>query len=80
MYKIRCNVAMYTCSVHVPESGEWSVPSQNGMTPGGRMGHSSVYDEQTGLVYVYGGHAHNAVSQELLIYDPLTHSWSRRNR
>ena len=44
------------------------------------MGHSSVYDEQAGLVYVYGGHLFDGVSDELLVYDPVAHFWYRRNR
>ena len=68
------------CSVCIPGSGEWSVPSQYGVKPSGRMGHSSVYDTETGLVYVYGGHIQSEVSDELLVYDPVAHSWSKRSR
>ena len=66
------------CSV--PVSEEWSVPSQNGVRPEGRMGHSSVYDERTGLVYVFGGHLSSGPSSELLIYDPVSRCWSKRSR
>ncbi|CAI8041271.1 Attractin [Geodia barretti] len=60
------------------ESGEWSVPVQNGMKPGGRMGHSSVYDEDSGLVYVYGGQIGDRAVDDLLVYDPVTRYWSKR--
>ena len=66
--------------ISVPESGEWSVPVQNGMQPKGRMGHSSVYDSESGMVYVYGGQLGDSVSSDLLVYDPLAHHWSKRER
>ena len=45
------------------------------------MGHSSVYDEEgSGLVYVYGGQVGDRAVGELLVYDPVTHYWSRRQR
>lgn len=50
------------------------------MKPSGRMGHSSVYDTETGLVYVYGGHTQKEVSDELLVYDPVARSWFKRSR
>lgn len=49
----------------------------------GRMGHASVYDPKTGLIYVEGGvtmkHGGNTaeITTELLTYNPLLHSWSR---
>lgn len=50
------------------------------MKPSVRMGHSSVYDTETGLVYVYGGHTQKEVSDELLVYDPVARSWFKRSR
>ena len=50
------------------------------MKPGGRMGHSSVYDEDSGLVYVYGGQIGDRAVDDLLVYDPVTHHWSKRER
>ena len=76
VYRVYVDVSPHS----IPVSGEWSVPSQNGMKPEGRMGHSSVYDEETGLVYVYGGHVRSNVSHDLLVYDPVTRYWSKRTR
>ena len=44
------------------------------------MGHSSVYDEDSGLVYVYGGQIGDRAVDDLLVYDPVTHYWSKRER
>ena len=50
------------------------------MKPGVRMGHSSVYDEDSGLVYVYGGQIGDRAVDDLLVYDPVTRYWSKRER
>ena len=71
---------LVTCPYSIPESGEWSVPVQNGVRPSGRMGHSSVYHEETGLIFVYGGQLGRGDADELLVYDPLEHHWSKRER
>jgi len=66
------------------ETGRWSAPDHFGLQPAGRMGHSSVYSPESGLVFVCGGErwrlgSSNQVdlSDELLVYDPFVHTWSR---
>ena len=76
MYCVKCIGLWILC---VSELGEWSVPSQNGVEPDARTGHSSVYDMQTGLVYVYGGHTLGSERRDLLVYDPVERSWSGRS-
>ena len=67
-----------------PETSRWSAPDHSGLQPAGRMGHSSVYDPESGLVYVYGGQRWRLgssrqvdLTDELLVYDPFIHTWSQ---
>jgi hypothetical protein len=53
----------------------WSLVAQDN-TISGRMGHSSVYAEETGLIYVYGGRHFTSDSSELSSYDPICHVWT----
>lgn len=39
------------------------------------MGHSSVYSQETGLIYVYGG-MNGQFLPNLLSYNPTCHSWN----
>ena len=54
----------------------WLVPPQNGETPTGRHGHTSVYLEQLGVVYVYGGRKFNMdISDNLVVFNVTTYTW-----
>ncbi|XP_077992307.1 attractin-like protein 1 [Glandiceps talaboti] len=61
-------------------SGVWSVVKTNGVNVNGGYGHSSVYDENYGLIYVYGGIKPKSratyLSDELYTYDPVLQHWS----
>ena len=61
-------------------TGNWTTPSQYGFKPVGRMGHSSVYSLETGLIYVYGGREGENLLDQVLVYDPITYTWSRLTR
>ena len=47
------------------------------------MGHASVYNPETGLIYVEGGvilkpdDKGTETSSQLLTYNPVTHLWSK---
>lgn len=61
----------------VADTGEWSAPPQTGFPVSGRMGHASVYNPETGLIYVEGGVITNGeITSQLLAYNPETHFWS----
>ena len=64
----------------ITDTSEWSVPPQTGFPISGRMGHASVYDAGTGLIYVEGGVVFNEddkeIASQLLVYNPMTHLWS----
>lgn len=55
-------------------------PPQHGSIPKGRMAHSSVYVQETGLIYVYGGIHFKGTKREdlssIIAYDPVTNYWS----
>ena len=55
-------------------------PPQHGSIPKGRMAHSSVYVQETGLIYVYGGVYFEGIVREdlssIIAYDPVTNYWS----
>ncbi|XP_077992752.1 attractin-like protein 1 [Glandiceps talaboti] len=62
-------------------SGVWSVVKTNGVNVNGGYGHSSVYDENHGLIYVYGGfkaimERKGYLSDELYSYAPIGRHWS----
>ena len=46
------------------------------MTVSGRMGHSSVYSEETGVIYVQGGRGGRGFVQGFYSYDPVCGMWS----
>ena len=52
----------------------WSVPPQNGEIPKGRHEHTSVYLEELGVVYVYGGRKVN-VQDNLIAFNVTTYTW-----
>ena len=82
MYMYIAYIAFAWClllDVVCAETGKWSVPSQNGVPFEGRLDHSSVYDAETGLIYVFGGMSVQE-SSELLTYDPVQHTWLERTR
>lgn len=61
-------------------TGEWSLPLQYGFEVSGRMGHTSSYNRDEGLVYVYGGNIRGStggmILDELLTFDPACYVWS----
>lgn len=66
------------------ETGEWSAPPQSGFQMSGRMGHASVYDLETGLIFVEGGVILNnndmkEITTQLLAYNTVSHVWSSLN-
>ena len=61
-------------------TGKWSVHGAQGALLKGSYGHSSVWDADSGLVYVYGGHlsdniATYSLSNLLHSLDPETMKW-----
>ena len=70
----RTGVSVMVCVSAV--TGEWSLaPPDNGME--GRTGHTSVYSQDTQLVYVYGGrNSHNNYLSQLNSYDPICRVWT----
>lgn len=63
-------------------TGKWSVHGPQGALLKGSYGHSSVWDEHSRLVYVYGGHlsdniATYSLSNLLHALDPDTMTWTR---
>ena len=65
---------------NISVSGVWSVVQTNGVNVNGGYGHSSVYDENYGLIYVYGGfkaimERKGYLSDELYSYAPIGRHW-----
>jgi hypothetical protein len=54
-------------------TGVWSVPSQKGQRVSSSFGHSSVYSEDTGLIYISANSMGNHV---MVSYNPATGEWS----
>jgi len=59
---------------------EWSILPTSGYHVKGGFGHSSVFDEGSNLIYVYGGYVSTmstnaAISNELYTFDPITRIW-----
>ena len=47
----------YVClSFNVADNSSWSIEVTSGVHVKGRYGHSSVYDEHSNSVFVYGGY------------------------
>ena len=67
------------CNVHVHylivDNMMWSVPSQKGVNPTGRHGHTSVYLEEVGVVYVYGGRGVSDIKDTLVTFNVTTYTW-----
>lgn len=57
-------------------TGEWSLaPPHDNVA--GRTGHTSVYSQDTGLIYVYGGrNTHRSFLSQLDSYDPICRVWT----
>ena len=54
----------------------WSVPPQSGEFPTGRYGHTSVYSEELGVVYVYGGKIKSTDARDdLMMFNVTTYTW-----
>lgn len=54
----------------------WSVPPQRGIVPHGRYGHTSVYSEELGAVYIYGGVlAREQFGDYLYMFNVTTYTW-----
>ncbi|CAL1533125.1 unnamed protein product [Lymnaea stagnalis] len=61
-------------------SQEWTVLKTTGSIVQGGYGHTSVYDEENGKIYVYGGYHANTLkgcvlTDKLYRYDPTTREW-----
>jgi len=59
---------------------EWSILPTSGYHVKGGFGHSSVFDDESNLIYVYGGYVSTmstnaAISNELYSFDPITRIW-----
>ncbi|XP_064603271.1 LOW QUALITY PROTEIN: attractin-like protein 1 [Liolophura sinensis] len=61
-------------------SGGWKMVSPTGALVKGTYGHSSVYDEVSGLIYVFGGSSRETkdvkLSDQLIAYDARKKHWS----
>ena len=58
----------------------WSIVNTTGALVKGRYGHSSVYDDTTGLILVHGGYQSQSFSAYLLsdalyAFNPNTSTW-----
>ncbi len=51
------------------------------LTPYFRYGHTCVYNENDGLIYLWGGRSDGVrtLCNTLFAYDPKIHSWSKAN-
>ena len=61
-------------------SKEWSIIPAKGYQVRGGFGHTSVFDEVTNLIYVYGGYVSTlstaaAISNDLYSFDPISRIW-----
>ncbi|MEE6526033.1 hypothetical protein FKM82_026413, partial [Ascaphus truei] len=62
------------------ETNNWEILQTNGALVQGGYGHSSVYDEKTGSIYIHGGYkAFTAnkyrIADDLYKYEVETHMW-----
>jgi hypothetical protein len=60
---------------------EWSIVPTSGYPVRGGFGHSSVWDEITNRIYVYGGYVSTAstaagLSNDLYSFDPIVKKWT----
>ena len=63
-----------------PGSQEWSIIPAKGYQVRGGFGHTSVFDDVTNLIYVYGGYVSTlstaaAISNDLYSFDPISRIW-----
>ena len=61
-------------------SSTWNVPKTDGAIVKGGYGHSSVYDEMRGLMYIHAGYLSGSLSNyhlsdSLYSYDPHRRYW-----
>lgn len=59
---------------------EWSIVPTRGYSVRGGFGHSSVWDEVTQRIYVYGGYVSTlstsaSISDDLYSFDPIVRKW-----
>jgi hypothetical protein len=55
---------------------EWSSIDTAGIDPGERMGHASAIDDTAGKMFIFGGQMYHTLSDELLVFDTTTNTWS----
>ena len=60
---------------------EWSIVPTSGYPVRGGFGHSSVWDEITNRIYVFGGYVSTAstaagLSNDLYSFDPIVKKWT----
>ena len=60
---------------------EWSIVPASGYPVKGGFGHSSVWDEITNRIYVFGGYVSTAstaagLSSDLYSFDPIVKKWT----
>jgi len=55
---------------------EWSSVDTAGIDPGERMGHASAMDDISGKMFIFGGQMYHTLSDELLVFDTTTDTWS----
>ena len=63
---------------------EWSIPPTYGYPVRGGFGHSSVWDDITNRIYVYGGYVSTAstaavITNSIYSLDPITKHWKRHS-
>ena len=72
----QCVYHLFTFST---DTSEWRVPIQGGSAVLSTFGHSSVYSQVDGLVYVFGGTYHDrnraVTSNRLYTINPSTFEW-----
>jgi hypothetical protein len=64
---------------------EWSIVPAIGYPVRGGFGHTSVWDDITNLIYVYGGYVSIAataasLSNDLYSYDPIIKKWTLHSK
>jgi attractin len=66
--------------VSSPDTRTWSLVNTTGAIVKGGYGHSSIYDDTSGLIYVHGGYQSQSFSAYLLsdamyAFNPNTSAW-----
>ena len=76
-----CKNERFVCvCLLVTVSGTWSVVNTTGAVVKGSYGHSSVYDDQNGVILVHGGYHSMSAATYLLTdalyeFNPNTSAW-----